>query len=284
MEWVLFVLKKILSCATYPLSTSLLLWLAGVLSWRFKARGVTAFALVLVGGLWLLVTSMPLTGAILLRSLEAGAGPYADADELERQGIKYIVVLGGDLRAGDLSPADRVACTSLVRIMEGIRLWKRLPGSKLVLSGGSVSRGKMPTAQGMAIMAREMGVPADSMILESESWDTDDEARLLKPILTGKRFALVTSALHMPRSVAAFGARGLVPNPAPADFQAGQFTLEPWSFVPSVEGLAMTSRAIHEIMGRSVQRLKQSVRGTDTLSRGLLPLTAPERIRFAAGC
>lgn len=306
MEWLLFVLKKILSCAIYPLGTSLLFWMAGIVSRLRKPRGVTGFVLVLVGGVWLLITSMPITGGLLLRSLEDDAGPYADADELARQGIQYVVVLGGDLKAGELSPADRVACTSLVRLMEGIRLWKRVPRSKLVLSGGSVSRWKMPTAEGMAIMARELGVPPESIIRESESWDTEDEARLLKPILTGKRFALVTSALHMPRSVAAFAEKGLTPSPAPSDFQAGQLAIDAWSFVPSVEGLAMTSKAIHEIVGRGVQRLKRAVRGKvlssgtslpgqfmtslgeSTGQRRWLPAgllsTAPRRIRFTAEC
>ena len=102
--------------------------------------------------------------------------------------------------------------------MEGIRLWKSVPDSKLVLSGGTFSPRKMATGLGMALLARELGVPQDAIVLESRSWDTTDEARLLKPILGENKFALVTSAYHMRRAVLTFKRMGLDPNPRAGGF------------------------------------------------------------------
>ena len=118
----------------------MVLWIAGLYCWIRRPRSRTGPVLVILGGLWLLTMSCPLTGFVLLHSLEVQAGPYADPKELQRHNVRYVVVLGGDLRPGKLTPADRVACSSLVRLMEGVRLWKELPESKLVLSGGRYSK------------------------------------------------------------------------------------------------------------------------------------------------
>ena len=259
MSWSLFVAKKVVSAFIYPLGASLLLWVIGIICWRRRPRSYAGPVLVTVGTVWLFLMSMPLAGFFLLHSLEAQAGPYADPIELSRAGVKYIVVLGGDLRAGTLTSADRIAYTSLVRLMEAIRLWKKIPGSRLALSGGRVSEKTMTTAEGMALLAQELGVPRDAIILEAESWDTEEEVRLLKPILGADRFALVTAARHMPRSVMLFRSKGLNPIPAPADFETLQFVFTSQSLSPSVQGLQMTHKAVHEYVGICAGLVRQLI-------------------------
>lgn len=250
MEWPLFVAKSIIGGALNPICISLLLCLTGAALWILRPRRHVGFILVLSGSLVLLVMSLPLTSDRLVRSLELKAGEYADPGELSRIDVKWIVVLGGDLRGGELSPADRVAYSSLVRVMEGIRLWKAMPGSKLVLSGGTYSPRKMTTGLGMALLARELGVPEIAIVLENQSWDTEDEARLLKLVLGKNRFALVTSAYHMRRSVLSFKRMGLDPIPAPADFMTkGGFQLGVRTFLPSPMALELSQTAIHEYLG-----------------------------------
>ncbi len=102
MSWLLFVAKKVVSAFIYPLGASLLLWLVGIICWRRRPRSYAGPVLVTVGAVWLLVMSLPVTGFFLLHSLEAQAGQYADPIELSRNGVKYIVVLGGDLRAREV--------------------------------------------------------------------------------------------------------------------------------------------------------------------------------------
>ena len=250
MEWPLFVAKSIIGGALNPICISLLLCLTGATLWFLRPRRRVGFILVMSGSLVLLVMSLPLTGNRLVHSLELKAGEYADPGELSRNDVKWIVVLGGDLRGGELSPADRVAYSSLVRVMEGIRLWKAMPDSKLVLSGGTYSPRKMTTGLGMALLARELGVPQNAIVVENQSWDTEGEARLLKPILGENRFALVTSAYHMRRSVLSFKRMGLDPIPAPADFmKKGVFQLGVGTFLPSPMALELSQTAIHEYLG-----------------------------------
>jgi uncharacterized SAM-binding protein YcdF (DUF218 family) len=257
MEWPLFVAKNIIGSALNPICVSLVLSLAGAALWIVLPRKRIGLILVLTGSLVLLVMSVPLTGDLLLRSLEHEAGPYADPGKLSRDGINCIVVLGGDLRGGQLSPADRVAYSSLVRVMEGIRLWKAMPGSKLVLSGGTFSKRKITTGRGMALLARELGVPEKAIEVEDRSWDTEDEARLLKPILGKNRFALVTSAYHMRRSVLNFKRMGLDPVPAPADFiTRGGFHVGVGTLLPTPMALDLSQTAIHEYVGTLWLRIK----------------------------
>ncbi len=186
MEWASFVVKNLVGRMLNPICAALLLSFIGTIIWVLRPDRRTGLILVVSGALLLLVMSLPMTGGLMVHSLELKAGMYADPAELSRAGVRWIVVLGGDLRGGDLSPADRVACTSLVRVMEGVRLWKELPKSKLVLSGGTISSRKMATGMGMALLAQEIGVPKDAIVVESQSWDTEDEARLLKPV-SGER-------------------------------------------------------------------------------------------------
>ena len=259
MGWLLYLAKKVVSVFLYPLGMSLLLWIVGIICWWRRPRSYAGPLFVTFGGLLLLIMSLPITGVFLLRSLEAEAGPYANPVALSNDGIKYIVVLGGDLRAGDLTAADRVANSSLVRLMEAIRLWKGVPQARLVLSGGRVSRKFMTTADGMAVLAQELGVPRDALVLEAESWDTEDEARLLKPILGANPFALVTAACHMQRSIMNFKRNGLNPIPAPADFETLQFVFTSQSLLPSVQGLQMTHKAVHEYVGICAGLVRQLI-------------------------
>ncbi len=82
MDWALFVSKKIVSALFYPVGTALLCWIAGLIFWLFKPRSRVGFGLVSLGGLWLLIMSMPATGYFMLRSLEIHAGSYADPQVL----------------------------------------------------------------------------------------------------------------------------------------------------------------------------------------------------------
>jgi uncharacterized SAM-binding protein YcdF (DUF218 family) len=160
-----------------------------------------------------------------------------------------------------LTPADRAACSSLVRCMEGVRLWKRLPAAKLVLSGGTLSSQKMSTAQGMALVAQDLGVPREATILETESWDTADEAEFLKPVLGKSPFALVTSASHMWRSLIIFRRVGLFPIPAPADFEARKLGVEFETLLPSTSSLVTSQKAVHEYLGVCLILFKDLVSG-----------------------
>jgi uncharacterized SAM-binding protein YcdF (DUF218 family) len=244
VDEVVFITQKIVLRLLFPVSVSLLLGIAGLILWRRRAL---SFFLLLVSILWLLVMSIPLTGLWLLSPLESQAGNYADPKELANKGVKYIVVLSGGFRDGNLMPADKLDF-SILRLIEGIRLWRGVPRSKLVLTGGAIpglSHDKS-IAQTFSDMARIMGVPADAIILEDKSWTTEDQARMVAPIVGKSAFALVTSAFHMRRSILNFQKVGLNPIPAPCDFLTKKILFHYGTLTPRPRGLELTEIATKE--------------------------------------
>lgn len=260
MEWGLFVAKKIVSALFYPVGITLALLAAGIAALLWKPRSKLGVLLVTVGALWLLISSMGIIGTLLVMGLERSAGPYADPQELAAQEVRYVVVLGGGIRTNTVDPLGGANCDSFFRVMEGIRIWKGIPGGKLVVSGGRFSPEDITSAEAMASVARGMGVPSQDIIEETRSLDTLDEARFLKPLLGTSRFALVTSALHMNRSVKIFQSLGMNPIPAPADFHAADLRWGFASFLPGAKGMLLTQRAIHEHVGTLWLRMRSSVR------------------------
>jgi uncharacterized SAM-binding protein YcdF (DUF218 family) len=124
-----------------------------------------------------------------------------------------------------------------------------IPGSTLVLSGG----GAYDTSSDASVMERVavgLGVDPHDIVLESESKDTDDQARLLQPLLGSERFVLVTSASHMPRSVDLFVKLGMRPVPVPTDFMVKESRgITPGNVFPTPEALGKAERAVYEHLG-----------------------------------
>ena len=128
MEYVLYGTKKILTTTMYPVGATLILLIAGI-ALLLKGRKKVGMFFVAGSCIILLVFSMGWTGMALLKPLEDEAGPYGEPAKLRAAGVKYIVVLAGSSVQDQLSPADRWQ-GSILRLLEGIRLWSALPGTK----------------------------------------------------------------------------------------------------------------------------------------------------------
>lgn len=244
----MFVIKKIITVFIMPLGLIILVWLTGAALFFRKNRRGLGGVLMLLAAVMLIGFSMPVVGRALLSPLENQAGPYASPEALALAGVRDVVVLAGGTNAGQRPVSDKLSQATLKRLIEGVRLWRGLPRAKLILSGGSVA-GEESSAKLMFDLALAMGVPRHALVLEDQSKDTADEARFLAQTLSGSRFALVTSAGHMTRSLALFRAQGLDPVPAPTDFKANSD--DPWYvlWLPRSQGLSLSSAAFHEYMG-----------------------------------
>ena len=148
------------------------------------------------------------------------------------------------------SPANsQIRAATLGRVVEGVRLYNTMPGSKLLLSGG---RGfdPVPEAEVMARTAVLLGVRPQDVRLEPDSRDTADQAELIAKMVGRERFILVTSAAHMPRSMALFKKCGLQPIPAPTDFRApAAQRFFSGRFFPRASSLEEVNAAVHEYLG-----------------------------------
>jgi len=174
MDAIAFMAKKIISLLCYPLNLSLILLFVGILLWRCTTGSRIGFSMTLSGALLLVVMSLPITAFLMTHHLEAKAGEHRDPAELALKGVRYIVVLSYATVTGNVTPADRWG-KSILGVMEGVRLWRGIPHGVLALSGGG-SPGRQSEAEAMAALPCELGVPRESLVLETQAWDTIDEA------------------------------------------------------------------------------------------------------------
>ena len=147
----------------------------------------------------------------------------------------------------------------MTRLVEGSRLQKMIPGAKLLLSGGRVFD-PVADAEVMAKLALSIGVDRQSMVLETASRDTEDEAKLIKEMVGNDPFLLVTSASHMPRSMALFNKLGMKPIPAPTGYMVKETQgSNPRMFFPSVDGLRKAETAFYEYLGLAWAKLRGQI-------------------------
>jgi uncharacterized SAM-binding protein YcdF (DUF218 family) len=240
------VLKGFLQTGLMPLSLAFALAAIAVVC---RLRGLKR-----VGG-WLLgvgfaityLASTGIVGEALLAPLEHRYLPlHLDATGLP---LQYIVVLGtGFLPRDDIPITAAIAEDGLVRIVEGVRIWRILTSARLVVSGGALA-GQTPSALGYAILARQLGVAGESLDILDKPLDTNEEARAVANLIGDTRFVLVTSAYHMPRAVELMRRAGLHPIPAPTGQRVGAQPSSWRRIIPNSNGLHCTELALHEYLG-----------------------------------
>ena len=234
-----------------PLGISTALWVAAFwfLLIRRSRWGKTCAA---AGILLLIFFSNPLVAGRLLGSLEDDfpvlepeSHPEADA----------IVVLGGFT---DPPAGSRVSVhveEGFDRLLHGMRLLRAGKAPVILLSGGRVGGVAMSEAEQMKQLVLEYGLPEETVLLETGSRTTRENAvagaELLRRI-GADRILLVTSASHMRRAAAAFTREGVSVVPAPTDIAV---VPKGWSLlrlVPDARWLRYSTRAFKEYSGYAV--------------------------------
>jgi len=244
----MFALKQIVDVFIAPLTAALLLALAaGVMLLRKRARAATY--LVSCGALLVYLGSIPIVGNALLIPLENQYPAVPDDGPVPP--AAFVVVLGSSYwpRSGVPVTAalDREA---LVRIVEGIRLFRKLPGATLIVSGGGIPGSSAPTALGYAELAAELGVDRAALIVLDTPLDTTAEARAVAERTGQAPFLLVTGAYHMPRAMRRMEAAGARATAAPTGHLASAGLGLSWrDFLPTSAGMQRTERAVHEYVG-----------------------------------
>lgn len=249
-----FVVSKLAIALISPLGTALLLWLVGLL---LLAKGRKAAIWLLVIGLgWLWFWSTPAVSDSFLAHLEDRYPPQSVAS-LPR--AEAIVVLGGAVAPPsrgrpfpDLGPAAD-------RIWHAAHVFLAGKAPIVVASGGSdPAIADVPEAQVIAGMLQELGVPSRAILQERDSRTTYENAqftaRLLQPRHV-RTILLVTSALHMRRSVTEFERAGFEVIPAATDYSQPRFS-GGLQWVPDTLALDEAARCLKELVGTVVAEVR----------------------------
>ncbi|MGA7933009.1 MAG: YdcF family protein, partial [Kovacikia sp.] len=174
-----------------------------------------------------------------------------------------IVVLGGCVNPA-LPPRPWVEVSDEGdRVLYGAKLYREGKAPRLILSGGRIEwqRGGPPESGDMAEIVEAMGVPKAAILQDPTSLNTRENAVNVKKIMEAqgiRRILLVTSAMHMPRSLMIFKKLGMEPIAAPTDFisteqgnrEIGSSTQAiVLNSLPEAERLRHTTRALKEYVG-----------------------------------
>ena len=254
----MFLFKKIVGPLFFPVSICLVLLILGLIFLWFTRRQKTGKVLVTLGVVLLALFSYRAFSDNLLGPLEYRYPPVLNPARFSD--VKWVVVMGSGHNSDPrLSVTSQIDESAAVRLVEGIRLHRMLPESKLVLSGGRVFD-PVPHARVMADVAAAIGVDKHHIVLQARSRDTKDEARFIRDIVGNEKFILVTSASHMPRSMAMFKKLGMDPVPAPTDYWVKERqAVSPSMFFPSAGNLRKAERAVYEYLGLLWAKLRGQV-------------------------
>ena len=196
--------------------------------------------------LWLFATR-PFVEAVL-SPLENCFNP-PDVAGLKAKGVNQVVVLtAGGLVARGENLSSAFPQPSMYRFIGGIELCAKLgPDCKLIFSGSAGPNTRIDTALTM----RELAVTLDpqrKVMAEASSDRTSEHPDNVRPLVGDRSFILVTSAMHMRRSMNAFVNAGLHPIAYPVDFlsQGGRYGAV--DFVPSADNLWKMQMATREYL------------------------------------
>lgn len=214
-------------------------------------------SLIAVGYLAASIYSIPFA---VNRMLSAGFRPLAPEDV--PPGRSVVVLLGSGSRTRrDWS--DRtysfLDAIGAERTLESARIYSLVQPDWIISSGGPQDPEDSDAPSGLTMKTAlvELGVPADRIIVEQESRNTREEAVIVArmlPALKVEHVILVTSAVHMRRSVGVFRAAGLPVIPAIAREPVySDWTL---SLLPTETGLRQSALVVHEIAGLVYYRIR----------------------------
>lgn len=249
-----------------PLSTALLAIGVLLLLWLLTRRGFFLTALIVVVGLlWLLSTPAMSRGLQSLLERQSGEVP---AESLPR--VDAIVVLGGTLSPPAKEGGQVNLSGAADRLVYAARLYRLGKAPVILVSGGYGGEDDSMNAESVhaAALLKSWGIPESDILTETESTNTYENATFTKLMLEQHhlgRVLLVTSAMHMPRALAAFRSVGIDATPAPTDFETtrpGPTGLARWTADPA--SLATTTRVFKEFVGWIVYRQRGWIDGEES--------------------
>jgi uncharacterized SAM-binding protein YcdF (DUF218 family) len=237
----------------------------GLASLKLRRSAYLVVALVLV--LFLGIGCGPIP-ALLTSDLQAGYS--ADAVIHQAQGTA-IVLLGGGTEAVAQGPSPSVEVSPLAygRLVKSLQLYrecKRVNSVCLVLiTGGDPEHHGATEAAVYGAALRQMGLDPADLVLEERSLNTFQNAEYTAPLLQAHKVGqvlLVTSGVHLRRSLLYFTHFGVLARPVRADHVSPMTAPVPLSYNFLVTDLVLHEYAgvvryyVYQLMGWNVQARK----------------------------
>lgn len=242
----------------FPLWVFVALAAAAVWSWRGvpgSSRRRPRFALALAAVAFWAVSAPALTAAIESRLERAYPVPEVTARDRSADNV-ILVLTAGWLRRTSDGWDQKLGEAGWIRTVEAVDLWNRI-GGRILITGAPTPDGRDSAAAAMKRLAVRLGVPAEAIVVEPRALNTHENLLFSSRLVEGgrARLWLLTSAVHMPRSMAAARAVGLEVKPYPCDFRANE--VAEWTdYFPANQARAAIEAVLHELIGLAAYRVR----------------------------
>ena len=249
---MLYILK-LLYAWLLPPGLFLLALLALYLRYRKAVRFTNVLPVLLL--IWLCSI-----GAVSDRIIKPLEDTYPQPALSELKEAQAIVILGGGNLGGvpDFDGEGQVSLWAANRHFMGLRLHRELK-LPMIFSGGLVFEESGVEADTAVRLHKACGVEERYLLADAKSRNTAENARFTRQLCQQKGFEkviLVTSAYHMPRSVALFRREGVDVIPYPTDYLTDRtLVLDAFAFTPNHHSVSMTAIAIKEYLGLLAVRM-----------------------------
>ena len=128
--------------------------------------------------------------------------------DLTDEQISELLFVSEEPAAADLAMVFAAACEQQMqqRTLRGVELWRQGYVPRVLVTGGGVLARRNPEAKRMAQIAREAGMPEECLLVEDQSSNTMENAKLSRELLERAGLLdslqtglLVSSEWHMAR-------------------------------------------------------------------------------------
>lgn len=234
-------MDEIVNIITSPSSIITWLLVASIVSYIIRLKKIASVMCLISVSIYFILASGPVS-QLLLSSLEYQYPSYQPATTND-QSISTIVVLTGSAEVKPATPvSSHLNTSSVYRVLEAQRIFLLHSHSNIIISG----LGETPDT--LRTVMLNLGIPATSISVDKNSTTTYESSINIKKLLADEPFILVTSAGHMPRSIATFESQGMNPIPAPTEFISRQ-NIFAAQYLPTPRHMLNSELAIHEYIG-----------------------------------
>lgn len=241
----MFILKKLLTPFFLPPGIFVIILIFTGIWFLYKRYRVAGITNIFIGIFMWSISIAPLSDAIikgLEYEIKMPENPQGDA----------IILLGGGVydEVTDLSGIGAPSEEMMARLVTAVRLQKKL-NIPVIISGGAVFKNRATEAPIVKRFLVDLEIPDSKIMVEDRSRDTIENARHIKEIcmkMGFKKPLLVTSAMHMKRSILSFKKAGMDVVPVPANFKTWEGKRYGWhDYLPL--DMKKAHIAIHEYLG-----------------------------------
>jgi uncharacterized SAM-binding protein YcdF (DUF218 family) len=235
-------------------ATSVVIALFACAMWiACRPRSDAARRAIIVVGSAFFAASLYAIPFALSRLLGPQYRPFTRADVGRGNAVVVVLGAGNETVFGWNDHITIPNSNAAARVLEAWRVYRLIDPQRLITSGGNLGPDDLSEPSGVNMRNRlvQFGVPADRIVIESQSRNTHEEAMLIAPMLKqlkADRLVLVTSAVHMPRALGTFRAVGWNAVPAVAP-DAHYFDPWPHFVLPTDHALSFSGDVAHELIG-----------------------------------